>query len=220
MTKKIIRDLDTGEIFRSLDELYISWYFQELKENKFISKWKYEPKTFELGDGIEKIRRIEYEQLVTKLSEKSHYPMLLGKHEYTPDFMVKFEDIAEWLFFNNYDNVISSTIPFILYKSRIGIIEIKFEKGKFKGSKSKTNISRKWLLDKHGKFCQEIRYKELFTTTFTPERYISKDKGRMNKQIKYFTSNKEIFRSIDDYIRIRKDINKEYFENKNKYLKQ
>ena len=174
MAKTIAKDYETGQIFRSMDELYISWYLQELQDHGYIEKWAYEPETFQLGNGENLLRKTSYEQLQTKVKESCLYPMLIGKHEYTPDFKIKLNPKAEWIFFNFHSGVISETIPFILYKSMIGILEVKFEKGKFQGSKAKTNISRKWLLDKHDKFAQEIRYKELFVSSFTPKRYIEK----------------------------------------------
>jgi hypothetical protein len=216
--KKIIRDLDTNQIFRSLDELYISWYLEELKQKGYILEWSYEAKTYELAKGEELIKKIEYEKLKTKVKEKLSYPMLLGKHEYTPDFEVVFKEESKNLFYNNHNAVYVKTIPFILYNSLISTIEVKFEKGKYSGSKAKTNISRKFLLEKHGIYAQELRYKELFHSTFSPERYLSKDNKRMSKQIRF--PNNLAKRSLDEYIKIRKNLNSKIRTLRKEYLNQ
>ena len=209
--KKIIKDLDTGQIFLSLDELYISWYLEELRVTGYVAKWAYEPKTFLLGEGDLLIRRVEYKQLQTKVSKKESFPMLLGKHNYTPDFMVRFTDKAEDIFFNNFTNVKTQGIPFKLYKNFTSIIEVKFESGKFQGSKGKTNLSRKWMLDKLDKYVEEIKYKELFYSSFTPKRFQTKDGSRMKLQHTFTMQN------LDDYVKTRKYINKKYLTLKNKW---
>lgn len=214
MAKTIIKDLDTGQVFRSKDELYISWYFEELKQLGYVDKWAYEPKSFLLGEGELSKRIVKYEQKQTKVSQLITFPSIIRKHSYTPDFLVQFNEKAKNIFYSEYDNVMDKKINITLYKRLIAVLEVKFIAGKFQGSKAKTNISRKWLLDKKDIFCQEIDYKSLFFKSFTPKRFITKDDGRMKftQGFKMFTSESYIesrLKSINNYLTLKQKHNEQ-----------
>lgn len=216
--KQIIKDHKTGQVFRSKDELFISWYLEELKELGYVKRWVYEFKTFTLGEEDHRGVVRKYEQLQTKIKETNNFKRLLQAHRYTPDFGVEFNEIANNIFYCNHDSIISEGIPFTLYKIMKGILEVKFEKGKFQGSKPKTNISRKWMLDKHDLFVEEITFKDLFDSSFTPRRYTSLDGGTV--KFKRHTSKKHLVRNIETYIELRKKLNVEYFNLKQKFINQ
>lgn len=211
-------DFITGQVFKSKDELYVSWYLEELKQHGYISKWKYEAKSYILGHSDEQYRKVWYEQLQTKMSEKKSFHSLLQGHVYTPDFHIRFTDKAENIFFCNHDQVTGS-IPFILFNSRVSVIEVKFEKGSFQGNKRNTNISRKWLLEKEGVYAEEIHYKDLFFPSFTPKRFREKDNGKGSRYVTHWKALDRL-RSLEQYIEVRKQMNEEYFINKQKYIQQ
>ena len=215
MSKKIIKDLDTGQIFDSLDELYISWYLQELKDNGYIDSFEYEPESFMLAEGL-KGRKVEYEQLQTKVKKSTPLCSLLKGHKYTPDFKVNWNIKAENIFYTDHVNI-SVNPPFKVYNSQTSILEIKPNSKKHVGSKAKTNISRKMVLEKYGIYVEEILYETLFYPTFFPQRYITKDNKRMS-QIRHSTKFK--MASLSEYLNNKKN-NLEKFNNlKQKYNEQ
>ena len=218
MSKTIIRDLDTNQVFDSLDELYISWYLEELKQNGFILNYKYEPDSFILGNDDVKSRKLEYIQLQTKVSRKESFPTLLQGHKYTPDFKILWNEVARNMFFIEHVKIDYINIPFTIYKSLNSIIEVKPNSGKHRGSKDKTNISRKWVMDKYDLYVEQIMYEVLFNTTFYPTRFITKDGRRMSSQIRHSTQNK--MRTLNEYLLSRESVNKKVDKLKQKYNEQ
>lgn len=216
--KTIAKDVDTGQIFDSKDEMYMYWYFQELKDAGYIKGFIYEPKTYELGSGEERKRVVSYEQKKTKVSIKESYPMLLREHNYTPDFGVLWEEKAKDLFYCHHTEVISLTIPFTIFGNMPrSVLEVKpdLRSSKHKGSRPKTAVSMKWLLEKYNIFTEEIFYEEIFFRTFTPKRFLLTDAKKGKRKL-----NQRRVRTLEDYVKIRKKINEEHYKLKEKYNTQ
>lgn len=216
--KQIVSDIDTGKIFDSKDELYMYWYFKELKQRGYISQFQFEPLSFNLGENTFTTRRVEYKQLKTKVSQKESFPMLLKEHNYTPDFGIIWDEKANNIFYCKHNEIISLGIMFIVYgESARSLVEVKpnLKGSKYQGTAPKTTISRKWLLDKKDLYCQQINYEEIFYRTFTPKRFMFTDKSKTRKRVI-----KETPRAFEDYIAIRSEVNEEYYNLKQEYLKQ
>ena len=112
--------------FDSDEEIYFTWYLDELKANGYIREYRYHPPTYKLSEG-QTYQSVK--QLTTKLKYDDH--TLLQSHRYTPDFMIYWTDISLGVF----NKPIRSTVPHEFLKAhfwaheatgeRFSIIDVK-----------------------------------------------------------------------------------------------
>jgi len=182
--------------FDSNEEIYFSWYLDELLKSGFIRKWKLHPITFELSD---KKTYAWNEQLKTKVKIKEQ--TLFQPHNYTPDFLIEWTEKARSLFFNSTeDRANLKNVPFISQKLanehgdevETTIIDIKptFDQNNMTRLFS---INQKWVYDKLGVYVQKIiplsskkpKVKGLFEKTFVPTKYLLTDKSKKARKINF-----------------------------------
>ena len=158
--------------FKSLEELYFSYYLEELKEAGYIKSWRYEISKFQL---TEPYIRTYLKQLKTKIVEKEEF--LLHGSSITADFTILWTEKAKNIFYldNYYAIKDIKSIPFRL--GELGIKTSYIEIKPTNESKTSSSISfpykQKFCLNEYGIYIQKIKpfdskKKCLFSDTFTP----------------------------------------------------
>jgi len=190
--------------YESKEELWISYYLKELRAAGYVSGWEYQPKTYTLSEPI---RYTWKEKLPTKI--KSKHQTILQGHEYTPDFMIVWNECARHIFFNTIDdNVNLKNSPFIAHSgNNLTIIDVKpsFD---MQNMTRLFIINQKWMMDKYGLYVQKIvpvkeskhyhkignkeknvyshsTFTGIFPVTFTPERYFLTDMTMKERKIQF-----------------------------------
>ena len=143
--------------FDSKDELYFSYWLEELDE--FILGWESHPDPFKLFDGLSIIKQV---QLKTKVKQVEK--TLLQPHVYTPDFFIN----------------VTHNFPF---KKHIisNYIEIKPKFDRYNMTRL-FHINQKWVFDKFGIYVQQIIVDTLFKQTFVPRKCAFLKNGERGKR--------------------------------------
>jgi len=170
-------------MFKSKEELYFSYYLEELQENGFINFWRYESDTYTLSPKLE----MPYEKRM-KTKVKTEYEFLLHPSSITADFTIQWNDKAANIFYLDRYAPIKSVkaIPFRLNKlgSDCSLIEVK---GAHTFKTNTSDISfpykQKFLFEKYKIYIQKIKpfdtnvnKNTLFQSTFTPKKVIDSEK--------------------------------------------
>jgi len=180
-------------------EIYIQWYFEELKERGYVESIDLNPSPIQLKS-----------EFVTK-----------GRHfnpmEYTPDILVNWSKDAEcWFNAENItwiqddfkrpfvSHIIGGYPEHVFYRS---YIEIKPDVNKMFMQDSTSAISfpyrQRLVFVEKGIYVQLVKPIKLFTATFTPQRYLTTDKSLTRKRkLHHFA------RSLDDYLRLTDNLTK------------
>ena len=181
--------------FDSKEELYMSWYLDELVNAGTLEGWTFDTKPISLNRPFEIVYTKPMKRVPDKLITKTIIPAKI----YTPDFKIT------WASQKAYDDSpfsMDSKGNTILYTFRtrsnpnklLSLIETK-------GSFDQNNMTRlfkqnqAWIYDRYGIYVNLVKIPDFFKKTFTPDRYIYTDKTQKLRAIKY-----NPIRSIKDYI--------------------
>ena len=201
--------------FASKEELWISYYLDELKRSGLVTEWKYEPHSYALSEPLlyQWIKQLPTKQTIQESA-------LIRGHEYTPDFLIRWDKRAHHVLFNTIgDGINLKSVAFIANQtSNVSLIDVKpaFD---MNNMTRLFTINKKWMLQKYGIFVQKIipvketkhyhkvgngkkakpvfshsTWSGIFPNTFTPDRYLFTDVSNKPRKINY----KPI--SLRDYI--------------------
>jgi len=158
--------------FKSDEELYFSWWLDELKEEKIVSDWKYEDHDYYLSPKM------------TTTTEYGTYK--LQEHKYTPDFHIY------W----SVDRVELCKLKLgILVSFPVGGLSLVDVKGGYSNNFNDMRfpLNQKWMMEKLGLYVnkvipidgfrinskkQKVLKKCLFSETFTPKKYLLTPTGK------------------------------------------
>lgn len=180
-------------IYRSSEEVYFSWYLDELVEHGYVSWYKYESKKFKLLDEAKSVwyKKVRANVVATQLH-------LLQDIEYTPDFEICFTEKALGIFCNGTPSkTITAFIGAIedeITGEYIAFIDVKGANGH---SGTSFTFVQKIAWDKLRIYFQKIIPFKLFNKTFTPKRYLYTDGGN---QLRASKNMKKVI-SIEEYIK-------------------
>lgn len=171
--------------YKSQEELYFSWWLNDLKDMGIVEDYGYEVKEFNLFEArTYPIKRIY--KTKTKVDQLS----LLQKHVYTPDFLVKWNiDWRDKFYRLIHDDGCTSKPPFFATQPLGSNNYYTFFE--IKGSFDQNNMTRlfiitqKWLYDKYGIYVEKFEIPTMFKRTFTPSRFLFTDKSRVKRTIKF-----------------------------------
>lgn len=155
--------------YRNNEELFFSYYLDELKENGFIEKYEYEKVSFELSPKVE-FNYIKKTQLKTKLKCENLTKTFINKHSYTPDFIIKITNKGiDLKIFGNY-----TTNSLFIYDEHNmeWITDVKGQHGGRLSTAVTFPLNQKWLFYRHGVYVQKIKPFDLFKQTFTPKKVV------------------------------------------------
>lgn len=175
--------------FKSKEELYFSYYLEELKEAGFIINWYYEKDKFELTPKVE----LPYKkQLVSKI--KKDFEFLLHPSSITADFTIEWDKSAENIFYLNPEIPVINVkdIPFRVLTDNISYVESK-QARTFKANTSDISFpyKQKFVYLLHGIFIQKIvpfnlklKPESLFSLTFVPDKVLKEEIYKVNTKDK------------------------------------
>lgn len=158
---------DRVQYYTSNEEVYFSWWVDELRLAGFIDKCTYNKDVFLLSDKVGNTYQEEQKEKIKTKKES-----LILKHIYTPDFTIYWNEKAKGIFFGEGKQ---KDYPFILVKDSISYVETK---GSFDANNMIRlfTINQKWLYDKEQTYINlaKVSSKEgsFFDKTFTPKMYL------------------------------------------------
>ena len=169
----------TNITYRNTEELYFSYYLDELIEQNIVESYEYEPESFELTPEVT-FNYIKTTVLKTKTKIEDKTKALLHKHCYTPDFKIMTLNKGHEL---NLFNIFLDSFPIFIcsQKKSNGENDLDFPcwvdiKGQFAGKTNSTQytfpLNQKWMYDKYSIYVQKIKPFDLFKATFTPKKVI------------------------------------------------
>ena len=172
-------------MMKSKEELYFSYYLEELKDAGFVKEWSYESDTFKLSDSISLPYCTNSKKGV--LAKEEH---ILRKSSLTADFTICWNfNKSKNIFVLHPGEPISINVKLIPF--RIGIIsedevysyvEVKASNEIRTSSSISFPYKQKWVYDKYGIYVQKIKpfhptkkSNILFQNTFTPMNVIRQE---------------------------------------------
>ena len=172
--------------FKSNEELYTSWWLEEMKETGYVLDYSYESVEIPLCDPL----RINYTKHYltkknkipkTKPSEKN----LLQGHVYTPDFTVRFTSELFNVLYGNLKEHLPRETLFYTFR-RFGnpiYLEVKALQDR-QNTLREFKINQKWMAT-IGVFVNLFQPEKMFEKTFTPKRYYLTDKSMRPRKRKW-----------------------------------
>lgn len=166
--------------YRNNEELFFSYYLDELKKHNIIESYEYEPKSFLLSDEVT-FNYTKITQLKTKVKVEEKTKALLHKHSYTPDFKIIPETIG-------YRRNIFSSNPkdfpiFIVsdyHEKYLGrccnFVDVKGTFSRNLSTSITFPLNAKWMYQKYRIYVQKIKPFDLFKQTFTPKKVVEEMK--------------------------------------------
>lgn len=217
-----------GKTHRNDIEMYFEWWLNELKVVDMIYDWDRESQVFELFPSY-RARRKKY--FKTKLPEDDHYS-LLRKETYTYDYRIFWNVKTVYLFFNpsNFSDHRKTNVevyPDTLFHAEFirgqwtSYVDVKppSKAAQFSGSMNSFAtfpIKQRILLWLHNTYVNKTvpipmsgsgETVALFPNSFTPYRFLSTDKGKQARKIKFD------MRTLSTYVEERKAYIKELSDN-------
>ena len=164
--------------FDSKEELYFSWFLDQLKASRYINRWERNEVSYSLTKGLTHEYIIPMKRVPDKVKEQA----ILLPSIYTPDFVIYWEPKAIGIFVQIFGNEAGNkklTTPFLCsVDEMISVVETKADF-------DKNNMSR--LANNNIKFVYE-KYKvyvDMVNKTFTPDRYFMTDKTFKPRKLNY-----------------------------------
>ena len=161
--------------YKNKEELYFSYYLDELIEHKLITSYSYEEETFELSEDVKYAYR-KYTQLKTKVKKQTIVKSLLKPCTYTPDFVIIADKPLEGFF-----NIMANNPTFISTDDLKCYVDVK---GMFAGRTNSTQytfpLKQKWMYQKYNIYTNKVVPYTSFKDTFTPYKVIKKEKYIFN----------------------------------------
>ena len=210
-------DKDWYKPYDSPEELYVSWYLDELVEAGYVLKYDYQPTPYRLSPRGTYIWGKEL-KTKTKRTEST----LLHEHIYTPDFKITWDGIARSIFVKNVDmfwrTIATPSDAYVCKETPFWVRNTSFMDGSFLESLQplfesilevkplfdRNNMTRlftinqKWVYDKYGVYVQKIIPQKLFKDTFTPMKYLLTDSGKQKRKLIFAP------KTLEEYVESRK----------------
>jgi hypothetical protein len=206
-----------NEQLQSDEEIYASWFFEELKAKGYITKIIYQPEPFTLFDGAEFDWIKDIPTKKDPLRKEFKTSTMLSPAIYTPDILVFWSHKAKNLFYS-IDEPQSSTCKLFIAHYVTGnlISDIPYSYIEVKPVFDDNNMTRevvikhKWVYQRYGAYVNMFIRNKVMPKLFTPEKYI-KDQVYQ----KAYTSKKEkkVFKAGESKIKWKVQTLEEYLSN-------
>lgn len=220
------------------DEIYFTWYLDELIAHEFLKSYDREPETFSV---LKEYSYLREKQFVSKPNELEEFNLLQGIN-YTYDYRLVWEEKALNIFTEimySYEKdaffkfgkpaFISHEILIDGQTEIVSYVDVKPHTNAMRaGAKSSSYYTfpliQKILLSNFGLYVNKIvptnsgkygKSTNLFATTFTPNRYMFTDGGKQFRKIPYRSN------SITAYVNVKEEeINKIFDQDREKSMKE
>ena len=173
----------------SPEELWASWWLDEVFEAGYIASFQHHPEPFLLSPAFS----YKYDKHL-KTRTKELESNLLSPHIYSPDYKISWHKNARGIFWNAIsDRVQLKNIPFVAQETEDGnnnyysIVEIKAGFSKFHAGRE-FSINQKWMLQRFGVYVNKTIISNktgLFKDTFCPGKYLLTDKAKKNRTLHF-----------------------------------
>lgn len=176
--------------FDSHEELYYSWYLDELQDAGFIKSYEAQHVFHLLPD----VNHIYTKKMVRVADKEVEYSLMKG-HIYTTDFKIEWDESAKGIFYEDLTDPPEHTpMTKALYIAKEGVtfIEIK-PKFDFKNMTRLVKINIKWVWSLYNEYVQIVVPEKMFKKTFTPNRYQYTNKSNKKRVIKFETQTLDEF---------------------------
>jgi hypothetical protein len=176
----------------SNEELYFSWFLEDLKKEGIVITYNNIEKQFEIGKTVKRTYIKKMKRIDDKIIEDIIVPSII----YTPDYFVKWDTthpgtkffIGEY--WNNYKKYSIRNTPIVTIERHCSdntldtYIEIKpdFDKVNMTRLFKRTQLA---ILESTGTYVSLVKVPSLFKKTFVPSRYIYTDKKTQKRKLKY-----------------------------------
>jgi len=188
--KELLRVLSGGK-YRSWEELYLSWWLDELIQAGYVESYSYEKRKLIL---MNEVKVPWFEQKKTGVKEKEHH--LFAESTYTPDFEINWTPKAAGVFINGRS---CNKRPYFMGAEFDGItatclIDVKGDHamGASRGNFSQFSFpyKQKMAWQNLKIYVQKIVPIKLFRDTFIPQRYFMTDGGKQTRTLTSLTNPK------------------------------
>lgn len=175
-----------GAEYDSKEEIYMTWWLQELKDRGYIKEYEYQPLAFPLSDTVEH-RWVE----VLKTKCKAKTCTMLREHSYTADFRVEWTRLAEGPFIAPPEKKWTSA-PIYASRLLLSYLDVKPAFQCHEARSAIFAVNQKWVFQKFNTYIQPIVVvpngrglptDALFSNTFIPKRFLWTDKGKAPRRI-------------------------------------
>ena len=184
--------------FDSDEELWLSWYLEEVQEAGYIKSYIHHPESYILSPP-QKYSFLKSVILKTKTKIVKSTLSILREHKYSPDFRVEWEHKAKGVFFDVFSSHTDlRRLPFIANadKHRYGHRPDFFSVIECKPAFSMYNMQREFAINQkwlymQGIFVQKVIVENkkkktgLFLETFVPDKYKFTKKTKRLKKLNY-----------------------------------
>lgn len=210
MPKEIKQPEETK--FDSAEELFFSWYLDELYEAGYIESWEHHPKSFMLCPPV----FYEYDkQLKTKT--KVLVKKLMAKHKYTADFKIIWNKKARGIFFDTFESRVDLKKSLFVANTKAGsenfyprraiyysIIEVKPAFSLFNMQRL-FGLNQGWLYNSYEIYVQKIipinkKKTGLFQLSFCPKKFLYTEKTKKLKKLNF------VAKTLKEFIQERENL--------------
>lgn len=178
----------------SKDEIYFEWWLDELKQAGYVKEY-YRAATLILNDDVYRHYRVKM-----KTKEKIECDKIISSLQYTPDYVIVWNDIGKALFYkvdgdlttipNEHDKPTIYPMMWaqIIDDEIVSVVDVKPSVNKkfVKFTSSHTFVVKQAMVyERHGIFVEAIKVMDLMKRTFTPTRYTYTDKMKQERKLKW-----------------------------------
>jgi hypothetical protein len=179
------------EIYRSDEEIYMSWWLDELVEAGYVKHYKYEERTLIL---MNEVKMPWTEQMKTGTKKREHH--LFAQSTYTPDFEITWNTKAFGIFIPGFA---TAHRPYFMGAEYVDdcadcLIDVKGDHamGASRGNFSQFSFpyKQKMAWQNLKIYVQKVVPIKLFRETFVPQRYLLTDGGGQKRKLTSLTNPK------------------------------
>jgi len=168
--------------FDSKEELYFSWWLDQLKASKYVNRWERNEASYNLFGGLVH----SYIKPMKKVANKILTQTILHPSIYTPDFIIYWEPKAIGIFVSKQSKTEGKIMTLFLCTDdeMISVVETKADFDRNNMSRLAVN-NIKFVYEKYKVYIDMVKLPSLFDKTFTPDRYLMTDKTFIPRKLNY-----------------------------------
>jgi len=192
--------------FDSKEELYFSWWLNDLVEREIVKSYEHKPRTFTLSEQRQffELKPVKQRKGTEEMLIKNIPHTLLQPCTYTPDFLINWNfdtfvgvDHTRNLFIKSFPYVqqFEKKALFYAYATTLipptchSYIDVKGDVSiRVAGNQTSTvvfPVKQKWAYQRYGIYINSIKVPSLFPKTFTPKRYLLTDITEKERKINF-----------------------------------
>lgn len=175
--------------FDSDEEMYFSWYLDELVEAGYVESYH----KIRVGYVLSEKLVNQYVKPMKRVENKKKDQTIINGHEYTPDFVIRWAKKALGVFAQRLGDGDKHIAPFMVqgYYDK-SVVEIKADFDMNNMTRLVT-LNIKWVLQRYNLIISLTKVPSIFRKTFTPKKYLVTNKTGKPRKIKFEVKTLEEF---------------------------